>query len=96
MGTAYSSMFCPRCRVCRQAVRQTPSHGLHLLITVLTFGFWLWVWLAVILLPKPWRCSHCGSMTRVARSVRFAGWIVFLVAAILIGCLLLAMVHFGS
>lgn len=45
------------------AEKQTPNHILHLLLTLVTFGLWLIVWLIVLTKPEPWLCPHCGSAT---------------------------------
>lgn len=47
------------------AERQTPNHILHLLLSVVTVGFWIPVWLLVTLFaPGAYRCPICGAKTR--------------------------------
>lgn len=45
-----------------------PNHLLHALLTLITFGIWLIVWLALALIAKPARVlltvDHCGNLTR--------------------------------
>jgi hypothetical protein len=53
------------CEFCESRVRLERSgsvnHVLHLILTFLTAGLWLVVWVAAILWPKRWACSVCGS-----------------------------------
>jgi hypothetical protein len=46
------------------AERQTPNHVLHLLLAVVTVGFWIPVWILLSLFGNsPWRCPYCGERT---------------------------------
>jgi hypothetical protein len=46
------------------AERQTPNHILHLLLSVVTAGFWLPVWLLVVVVGGgAYRCPSCGART---------------------------------
>lgn len=55
-----ASGFCKGCN--RQVVvrRKGTNHVLHLMLTVLTVGFWSWVWLLSAIKIGGWRCSQCG------------------------------------
>jgi hypothetical protein len=46
------------------ASRKPTSHALHLLLTLLTGGLWLFVWIMAALVPSGWRCMKCGGRTR--------------------------------
>lgn len=62
MGTDGVMAFCTSCK-CERPFRKHPvNHLLHLLITVLTGGFWLVPWLAIYVDRefRPWRCKVCG------------------------------------
>jgi hypothetical protein len=53
------------CRCCREDVlilRHLPLHGLHLLLTCLTIGLWLPVWLWAAHRGRAWHCSQCGRI----------------------------------
>jgi hypothetical protein len=53
------------CRCCRQDVlilRRVPLHGLHLLLSCLTAGLWLPIWLQAARRTRIWRCSQCGRV----------------------------------
>lgn len=54
--------YCNSCKGNVVAVKQQPSHVVHGILSLLTFGFWLWIWLLVALSPK-WNCRECGSRT---------------------------------
>jgi hypothetical protein len=64
MGVSKKRMYCPEERSMVLAERQTPNHVLHLLLSVVTAGFWLPVWLlAAIWAAGPYRCPRCGEKT---------------------------------
>ena len=44
------------------AVKKGTSHGVHIFLTVITFGLWLgwWVLAGIFALGKGWTCSKCG------------------------------------
>jgi len=44
------------------AVKQGPSHGLHLIATIFTAGLWLPIWLllGIISMFGAFRCARCG------------------------------------
>lgn len=44
--------------------RATPNHILHLLLSLVTFGLWLVVWLLLILNGGTYRCRECGMKAR--------------------------------
>ncbi len=62
MATQYSSVWCKRCGQYRQGVRQGANHVLHLLLSVLTLGWWIPVWILICICGTTagWRCSQCG------------------------------------
>jgi hypothetical protein len=41
------------------------SHILHLLLTIVTGGLWLIVWLLVSAKKKDWRCPLCGQPSHI-------------------------------
>ena len=49
------------------AEKQTPNHVLHLILSVVTMGFWLPVWLIVglgtDLFGGGFKCPSCGART---------------------------------
>lgn len=83
-----SSMYCPTCKKQVMAHQKTANHVLHLLLTILTAGLWLLVWIAAIASPGPKRCSQCGSVSRAQKTVN-----VFIYGAIIlfVGLMLLAL-----
>lgn len=52
---------CMECKERRKVTRKGINHVLHLLLSIVTFGFWLIVWLLVALNGTSWRCETCGS-----------------------------------
>lgn len=53
------------CRNCDELVTvpvRRPNHALHAVMSILTMGLWLFVWLAAILeasAARPGRCPNC-------------------------------------
>lgn len=64
MGIAKSQMFCPNERRLVLAERPSPNHILHLLLSIVTAGIWLIVWLLLIVFRGPYRCPHCGARAK--------------------------------
>jgi len=52
-----------RCRHCGKdilATRPGTNHILHLLLTVVTGGLWLIIWILSAIKVGGWRCTACG------------------------------------
>lgn len=52
------------CKLCEKRVvvfRKGTNHILHLVLSVITCGFWLIVWIGSSLKFGGWRCTECGS-----------------------------------
>ena len=62
MATETRSGYCLYCQRRVAVSRPGPNHLMHLILTVLTAGAWLFVWLAVVIFRnKGWRCTQCGQ-----------------------------------
>jgi hypothetical protein len=61
MAFEESSKFCKRCG--RQVLvrRQSTNHILHLLLTLVTMGFWIPIWILCSVRIGGWRCTVCGT-----------------------------------
>lgn len=63
MSVKQSSAYCNVCQ--RQSLFQKPriNHVLHLILSIVTFGLWLFVWLilGIINAGKEPRCTTCGA-----------------------------------
>jgi hypothetical protein len=53
--------FCASCQQQRVVFRQGTNHILHLILTLLTVGFWAIIWFGVAVKIGGWRCTECGS-----------------------------------
>ena len=53
---------CGHCKKQTMHNRTVPNTLLHVFLTVITFGFWLIVWLLFIS-KGPWKCTICGKQT---------------------------------
>lgn len=64
MGTHKKRMFCEEEVRMVLAEKQTPNHVLHLLLSVVTAGFWIPIWILIILFGGgPYKCPSCGART---------------------------------
>lgn len=61
MATQYKSGFCSRCKDQRKVGRKGTSHVLHLLLSIVTMGLWLIIWIGTSIKFGGWRCETCGS-----------------------------------
>lgn len=61
MAEEKKSGFCQQCNKQSVVFRKGTSHILHLLLTVLTAGLWLIVWIGSAIKFGGWRCTQCGS-----------------------------------
>lgn len=61
MGVEQSQRFCDHCNEYVLAVRKGTNHILHLLLSIITGGVWIIVWILVSVKMGGWRCSKCGS-----------------------------------
>lgn len=61
MAHQETSKHCKRCARHVLARRPGPAHVLHLVLSVITGGLWLPVWLLSCLRFGGWRCGACGA-----------------------------------
>lgn len=54
--------FCKTCNKQALVRREKANHILHFLITVLSCGLWVVVWVLVSIKIGGWRCATCGSL----------------------------------
>jgi hypothetical protein len=62
MSMVQSARECPVCQRLTLHAKDRPNHVLHLILTLVTFGLWGFVWLAVAIgntQTRP-RCMTCG------------------------------------
>lgn len=52
--------YCPSCDDFVPAEVKSPSHLLHFLLTIVTAGLWLPIWI-VCAIDTTANCRHCGS-----------------------------------
>jgi|GEM_PF-1478161 hypothetical protein len=66
MGISKLRRYCPEDDRMVLAEKQTPNHILHLILSLVTAGLWIIVWVLVALLNdfNAYRCPHCGGKTR--------------------------------
>ena len=61
MGEKKTGRFCNNCGKNVLAIGKTPNHILHLILSIITGGLWLIVWIILVLMKiGGYRCSQCG------------------------------------
>ncbi len=63
MSHANATGFCDACNAQRRLIRPRPNHILHLLLTIITAGLWIIVWILCAIRIGGWRCQVCGRKT---------------------------------
>jgi hypothetical protein len=63
MAEDKSTGYCTHCRSVTTITRPNTNHILHLLLTLITGGLWLIVWILLTIKGGCWRCSVCGQGT---------------------------------
>jgi hypothetical protein len=59
-----SSAFCRNCNAQVMVTKPGVNHLLHLILTILTAGLWLLIWIPLMLFGGgSWRCAKCGLKT---------------------------------
>lgn len=61
MAMEFKSGFCKRCNAQTKVERKGVNHVLHLLLSVITGGLWLLIWIGTAIRFGGWRCATCGS-----------------------------------
>lgn len=84
MRTSRQMLYCSRCKRPTEHLVEEPNHVLHAILSLLTAGLWLFVWLIVVFQTRSpegrARCTACGSLytgagrTRLSKAERSSGW----------------------
>ncbi len=61
MASQENSGFCGMCNKQVLVRRKGTNHILHLILSILTAGLWIIVWILASIKMSGWRCSQCGS-----------------------------------
>ena len=78
MPTIQLMCYCENCQKPTLHIQQKPNHILHLLLSLITFGFWLIIWGCVMIVPGDKQCTSCGK----GRNLWFIAIIALFLAAI--------------
>ena len=65
MSNQKTQMYCNTCKAHRLVERKGTNHILHLLLSLLTGGIWLIIWLLSAIKVGGWRCTVCGAKCSV-------------------------------
>ena len=72
MAVKYTQRLCRHCDHLVLAQRQKQNDILHLLMSLVTAGLWIPVWIIMGMVNSGWRCPQCGSKT-VAKPMFYRG-----------------------
>jgi len=62
MGQINTGAYCKHCKEDVMAVKPTPNHVLHLLLSLISFGLWIPVWILITIVGVgAFRCTKCGN-----------------------------------
>ncbi len=62
MAVKTTGKYCNHCQKNVMAQGNRPNHLLHLILSVVTAGFWLVIWLILIVFNAgEYRCTQCGN-----------------------------------
>ena len=64
MNVEEASGYCKACNRQRMIRRKGTNHILHLLLTIITCGFWFIIWILSAIKFGGWRCTQCGRKVR--------------------------------
>lgn len=82
MGYAESSGWCRTCQARSLLRRRTPNHILHLLLSIVTAGLWLIVWLLLSMSNPDWLCARCGTPWKSSLHGFLVGVLVLMVVGV--------------
>lgn len=72
MAERIARMWCRTCDDWRRCTWAGPNHLLHLILSIVTAGVWLFIWV-ILSLASEFTCSECGSNSLMTAS-KFRTW----------------------
>ena len=61
MGFQENPGYCSNCKKNVLIRAQKPNHVLHLILSIVTSGLWIIIWVILSIRAKEWHCSQCGQ-----------------------------------
>ncbi len=62
MAQKQTGSYCTHCQKDVMATGTRPNHLLHLMLTLVTLGFWIPIWLSISICKlEGYRCTQCGK-----------------------------------
>lgn len=83
-GSNTKSLHCAQCNTVTTHVTDEPNHLLHLIISIITGGAWVIVWVLLILFSDDPKCSVCGRDGPSSIAKKTAGFGCFLIIAVIV------------
>lgn len=81
MSIQIKTFYCRRCDAMMIHERNSISHVLHLLLSIITAGLWLPVWLLIILFQGAYICRGCVRKHGLL-DYGFVRWTIVVVVAV--------------
>ena len=61
MPSEQAVVYCENCKKVTLHIKQRINHILHLILTIITFGTWIFIWICIALFTSGTpQCSKCG------------------------------------
>ena len=60
MAVQEATGYCKNCNRQVMIRREGTNHVLHLILSIVTFGFWIVIWIFSSIKIGGWRCTMCG------------------------------------
>jgi len=69
--------WCEDCRGRRVIKKRTPDRGFQMILSIITGGIWLLIWLLLELetAARAWTCVHCNYCCAPERGNRAGAWV---------------------
>jgi hypothetical protein len=93
MANSEEIYFCFYCKKKTLHLQIKINHILHLLLTILTIGFWVIIWFCLVFLKdKEPTCKECGEYnSHFAQDTYIPDWHIAWIEAIIFGIILIIM-----
>jgi hypothetical protein len=82
MPTEQKILYCYDCEVQTLHIQKTPNHLLHLILVIITGGFWLLIW--IFQSKGTPQCTQCGNLNKESKSNSLFSWIALILLVIVV------------
>lgn len=86
MAIQEKSGYCKSCQKNVLMRRQGTNHILHLLLSIVTCGFWVIIWILTSIKVGGWKCPNCGGNATKKGSSAFGVIFMLIVLFFILFC----------